>query len=221
MNVHSIFQTIQGEGPFSGSPAIFVRFAGCNLRCFFCDTDFDAGTIHTPEALAQKVANLQASIPRGNCYRLVLTGGEPMLQPLFDFIMFLNSFTNMPVDIETAGTVWPDRLTNVLERVQIVCSPKTSNVHPEIKYRANAWKYIIRAGETDPKDGLPNKATQLGIIDQRIYRPAILSPDQIFVQPCDEGDVDKNKRNVDEAVHSAMRFGYRLSLQVHKLVGLP
>lgn len=224
LNVHSVFQTIQGEGPFSGHPAIFVRFAGCNLQCTFCDTDFDKGEIYTPEALAKKLIALRKTIPGGSHYRYVLTGGEPMLQPLVPLIALLQSLDkNVQIDIETAGTVWPVNFDQVKDRVHIVCSPKTPKLHPELRWAAHAWKYIIKAGCTAANDGLPCGSTQRPFADylERIYRPAMVNPEIVWVQPCDEGDAEKNKANQEEAVHSVMQFGYRLSLQIHKIVGLP
>jgi len=98
--VHSVFHTIQGEGPFVGTPAIFVRFAGCNLRCFWCDTDFEAGKERTANELAQQIVELAAET---NCKFIVLTGGEPMLQPLRELIDH-EKLERFSFQIETAGT---------------------------------------------------------------------------------------------------------------------
>jgi len=224
LKVHSIFHTIQGEGPEAGTPALFVRFAGCNLRCYFCDTDFAEGEVYSPADLARRVASL---LPTHQQHRIVLTGGEPMLQPLAPFVKELTSHYGQrnTIDIETAGTVWSDGLQAYWKEIKIVCSPKTPRIHPLVVEHARAWKYIIRAGEVDPNDGLPSKATQIGapIINQLLYRPSAVdvSPSRIYVQPCDENDVLQNDANAKEAANSAMRFGYKLSIQLHKIVGLP
>ena len=73
--VNEIFYSLQGEGRWSGTPMVFVRFSGCNLACPFCDTDFSAGT---PMSLEEIVA--EAAKAGGDCRRVVFTGGEPTLQ---------------------------------------------------------------------------------------------------------------------------------------------
>lgn len=224
MKVHSVFYTIQGEGPEAGTPAVFVRFSGCNLRCHFCDTDFAHGETVTPERLAEVVA---AMFPPHKQHRIVLTGGEPMLQPLTPFVRELvEKYGQLnSIDIETAGTVWPEGLEAFSKHIGIVCSPKTPRVHARVAELAKAWKYIIKKGEVDPHDGLPNRSTQAlaPIIRQLVYRPSLIdvSPSSIYVQPCDELDPVLNAANATEAATSAMQYGYKLSLQLHKIVGLP
>ena len=71
--VNEIFYSLQGEGANTGTPAIFIRFSGCNLRCPFCDTDFAAFTEMTADEIAAATAAYPAEL-------VVLTGGEPSLQ---------------------------------------------------------------------------------------------------------------------------------------------
>ena len=73
--INEIFYSLQGEGAFSGSAAIFVRFSGCNLRCPFCDTDFKAYKEMSAQEIVESVKPLSK-----NCEHVVLTGGEPTLQ---------------------------------------------------------------------------------------------------------------------------------------------
>lgn len=217
--VNSIWRTIQGEGPWSGLPAIFVRFSGCNLKCNFCDTAFEEG--HWRD-LTTLVDEIHALVRSTGHRRVVFTGGEPMLWPLGELISMLHD--SVETQIETAGTVWPHDLERVFERanVSIICSPKTPKVVPQIIQYADAWKYIIKAGCVDPQDGLPIGSTQRGVsnLTQKLYR-ADTSPNEIFVQPCDEDDPRKNAANLQEAVLSSLRYGYRLSVQVHKIAGVP
>jgi organic radical activating enzyme len=215
--VHSIFYTIQGEGPWAGKPTIFVRFAGCNLRCFFCDTDFAGGTHYTTKDLAHVL--MQASL-ESKCLDFVLTGGEPMLQPLTGLIQYMNAIPSAyRFQVETAGTVWPVEMETVMNRgVLIVCSPKTPKVHAQIEKYASAWKYIIMAGDTDPEDGLPIRSTQTPGGAARIFRPNYKGA--VYVQPCDEGDPRVNTANITLAVNIVKKYGYRLSMQMHKYAGI-
>lgn len=73
MRVNEIFYSIQGEGRYTGTPAIFIRLAGCNLRCNFCDTEHQPYQDLTEEEIMRQIADFPAS-------HIVITGGEPMLQ---------------------------------------------------------------------------------------------------------------------------------------------
>ena len=211
--VHSIWYTIQGEGPWAGFPAIFVRFTGCNLRCFFCDTDFADGTLRSAIELAAILRDMSKLY---NCKRFVLTGGEPMLQPLSNLITHLGE--SYRYQIETAGTIWPKGLEFYNSSLTIVVSPKTPKISPMVAKYASAWKYIIREGGPAAVDGLPLTSTQIDGEAATICRPQ--NAGQIFVQPCDEQDEARNALNLQEAVRIAMLHNYRLSLQIHKIAGV-
>lgn len=230
--LQEVFYTIQGEGPQSGRPAVFVRLAGCNLACTFCDTEFETGINSRVE-----VEMIVAQVMKHEHHKLVvLTGGEPLRQnviPLIDAL--LNAGVEL-VQIETAGTLWVPGLGAWIEMgyVQLVCSPKTPGIHPMIERWCLHYKYVISAGEIDENDGLPNRGTQGKTRDiiGRLYRPtpdagkghddpAFSGPLTVWVSPCDAHDMTQNQLNVSTAVWSAMRFGYRLSLQTHKIVNLP
>lgn len=73
MRVNEIFYSIQGEGRYTGTPAIFIRLAGCNLRCDFCDTEHQPYQDLTEEEIMRQIADFPTS-------HVVITGGEPMLQ---------------------------------------------------------------------------------------------------------------------------------------------
>ena len=219
--VHSIFYTIQGEGPWAGKPTIFVRFAGCNLRCFFCDTDFTGGELFTPEGLAENLVDLATTT---GCNHFVLTGGEPLLQPLPALLRLMPEACRF--QIETAGTVWQSGLEDYLEpkRLIIVVSPKAPLVHPDIRAHAAAWKYIIRAGELNDTDGLPESSTQREGEYAGICRPPAGTPrSAIYVQPCDESGMRTPPEiddNIKAAVAVALKYGYNLSMQIHKYAGV-
>lgn len=204
--VHSLFRTIQGEGPNAGQPAIFIRLAGCNLRCFWCDTDFANGETIPMEELAREV-----SLLAGDAITLVvITGGEPLLQNIAPLCKTLLEW-NYQVQVETAGTVWAP----LPAAVQLVCSPKTADVHPEVALRCRHWKYILRAGEVD-EDGLPTNSTQVRGRRNHLFR----GHGTIWVQPLDEQDPEANRLNTLEAIDACYEHGYRLSYQVHKAIGV-
>lgn len=94
--VNEIFYTLQGEGFFTGVPAVFIRFAECNLRCDFCDTDFRESLEMTLDDIAMTLAQYPAK-------HIVLTGGEPSLQTDKELLDMLHG-EGCYVQIETNGT---------------------------------------------------------------------------------------------------------------------
>lgn len=210
--VKSIFGTIQGEGPYAGCPATFIRLGGCNLKCSFCDTDF---TSDLDEMHAEEICNYIMTDER-HYGLVVITGGEPMLQNLARLIMTIAS--QLPyvktVQIETAGTVWPAFLevavASLPPLVEIVVSPKTPKVNRTVAEKVKHWKYLISASDIrNGDDGLP----------EYLARP--IRPDAvIYVQPMDEYNPAKNEANVKLAKEIALQYGYRISLQQHKILGV-
>ena len=233
LTVHSIFPTIQGEGPWSGFPAVFIRLSGCNLRCHFCDTEFESGTIMSNSDILKQVyaAYDTFGATLGVTRRIVLTGGEPARQDCTDLIKLL-SYNHFAVQVETAGTYFP----TWLRATKTVISPKTRNVHKGFydNVRFSDWKYVLRAGDVSPVDGLPLSCTQvynpddttvdtkeLAILSEKHGAPARPpSWAAVWLSPMDEGDEVKNAANRRAVAESCMHFGYRAMLQIHKLMGL-
>ena len=96
MRVNEIFYSLQGEGFYAGTPAVFVRFSGCNLKCSFCDTLHDRFREMSEEEIMQEVVKYPAS-------HVVITGGEPALQLTVSLVDRLHS-AGKYVQIETNGT---------------------------------------------------------------------------------------------------------------------
>lgn len=226
LQYREIFYTLQGEGPHSGIPAVFLRLTGCNLRCWFCDTVWsDEEDLHfMPDIIVNRIA---VKMP-AHCKLLVLTGGEPMRQWLAPFLKTLwHTLPDVVVQVETAGTLWQEDLQEFLPRfygpgyrLEFVVSPKTARINPEIWKRARAFKYIIKHRQVDPLDGLPFMATQIN----SPHQVALAKPRpgaEIYLSPCDEDDSHYNKLNMEEVARSAMKFGHRAGVQLHKLLRLP
>jgi 7-carboxy-7-deazaguanine synthase len=206
--VKEMFSTLQGEGANAGAAAVFCRFAGCNLwsgreadradaDCQFCDTDF-VGTDGGGGARFATADNLADAIEQtwegGADNRLVvLTGGEPMLQvdPLLIDALHLRGFR---IAIETNGTL------AVHETIDWICvSPKAGA--PLVQTHGHELKLVF------PQSGLsPADVEGLAFVHR-------------FLQPMDGPDAKENTaRAVDYCkAHPA----WRLSVQTHKLIGLP
>jgi 7-carboxy-7-deazaguanine synthase len=213
IDVHSIFKTIQGEGPFCGERALFIRLWGCNLRCPGCDTEYTSTRVTwTPHDLTEHVWRVE-QWPHGAL--IVLTGGEPFRQNVVPTIYALIS-AGYQVQVETNGVIAPPGLESLdyFTRFTIVCSPKTSQIHPAIKKRAAAFKYVLRAGEISD-EGLPLRALGHKATPHVARpRPGAL----VYVQPMDEGDPAVNELNLHHTIQSTMKHGYRLQIQVHKII---
>lgn len=94
--INEIFYSLQGEGVHTGTPAVFVRFSGCNLRCSFCDTRHEDGTWMTNEEIVEEVRRHPSRL-------VILTGGEPSLQIDDDLLRLLHD-DGRYICIETNGT---------------------------------------------------------------------------------------------------------------------
>lgn len=210
IEIHSIWDTIQGEGPFAGMPATFIRLAGCNLQCQFCDTDY---TSRRYSLTASEILEEVRRLPRRRL--VVLTGGEPFRQSIELLVEWLTNDKKL-VQIETNGTLKPKWYSHP-ENVTIVCSPKTPLLAKGMWDWVDAVKYVVEAGYID-EDGLP--LSSVGPQYGRPARPPEGWKGDIYVQPLDFQDRAENLMNVQAAVESCMTHGYRLCLQVHKLVGL-
>lgn len=216
LEVHSIFSTIQGEGPFCGRPAVFVRLAGCNLQCPGCDTEYTQGRTRLNYNEIHQGILTRLTETDSNANLIVISGGEPFRQNIAPFCDFLIE-NDFDVQIETNGSMQiPMELSQL---VTVVCSPKTAKLHPSALHRANAFKYVMKAGNMREEDGLPLQA-----LDHRatpyIARPHKSFRGKIYLQPMDEQDVFKNFKNTRAVLDSAMKHNYTVQLQIHKLLNV-
>jgi 7-carboxy-7-deazaguanine synthase len=242
LNIHEVFATIQGEGPFSGHPALFTRLSQCSLKCYFCDTPFDNVNKMQVGEIVRLAKVWRNAAPERNL--VVVTGGEPFIQNLCYLLRDLAT-AKFHIQIETAGTHWLVRNKEkpvydpiisfqagdcTPGQVSIVCSPKTPTIHDAIAKNACCYKYIVAVGDAALDDGLPMQSTQRLGVNARLFRPVKtmtrdyerVFPVPIYVQPRDDGeDVESTQANVKHARDVALKYGYRLSLQLHKMLGLP
>lgn len=227
--VHSIFYTIQGEGPFAGQPAVFVRLAGCNLQCPLCDTDYTSQRLRMQPEHVFRVAEEEINAymaksgktGRNRCDLIVITGGEPFRQTLDPLVRtFLGK--GLRVQIETNGSLYQE-LTYFHEHLTIVCSPKTGMINRRLLKHIKAFKYVASAASLkDSDDGLPMAALEHPN-SGRLFRPPFGYNGQIYLQPVDEKDNRRggnNDKNLAAVVKSCMDYGHTLCLQVHKYAGV-
>ena len=216
LDIHSIFSTIQGEGPFTGRPAVFVRLAGCNIQCPGCDTEYTQDRQRLDYGSILQEIHEQLAITFSNANLIVISGGEPFRQNIAPLCHFLIE-NDFDVQIETNGSMQiPLELPQM---VTVVCSPKTAKLHPSALHRANAFKYVMRANNMLEEDGLPLQALEHRATPY-IARPHKSFKGKIYLQPMDEQDPEINARNTAAVLASALKHNYTVQLQIHKLLNV-
>jgi len=207
-SVKEIFYTLQGEGANTGRPAVFLRFAGCNLWsgrepdraaavCRFCDTEFvgtdgsGGGKFETAEALAAAVAGVWPAPNRVGRF-VVCTGGEPLLQLDAALVAALREHGFM-VAVETNGTLAPPG-----GGLWLTVSPKAGA--PLALTRGDELKLVYPQAGAEPE------------------RYAQLEFRHFFLQPMDGPEKALNTRLA--TAYCLAHPAWRLSLQTHKLIGI-
>lgn len=132
MVVSEIFFSLQGEGILVGTPSVFIRTAGCNLRCNWCDTPYASWDPEGDELAVDEIVDKAMSFGAKHC---VLTGGEPMIASGIHELAGELKSAGMHVTIETAGTVSPGHIACDLASL----SPKLSNSTPDDRLSAR-WR---------------------------------------------------------------------------------
>lgn len=191
--INELFYSLQGEGFWSGRPAVFIRFSGCNLKCPFCDTDHTAHVLMSVEDIVNEVKKYPTDF-------IVLTGGEPALYVDEDIINALHKCGKY-ISIETNGT------HPVLESIDwITLSPKDSFV-------ANAKVVIDSCNEI--------KIVYDGNNEDVILAYSDFPANYYYVQPCDMGEQSASRKIMAMAIEFCLKHPlWSLSLQQHKIVGI-
>ena len=194
--VNNIFYSLQGEGRNTGRAAVFIRFAGCNLRCSFCDTEFESYREMTEEDILAVIRDYPSHF-------VVLTGGEPTLQVDEAFVDFLHQH-EYEVAMESNGTRPAPKNLDWL-----TVSPKTfSGEWGEVRgKRLPDELKVVFDENTDPETFLSPLTSHLSPL--------------LYLQPCDTGDPERNKAITQACVEYIKQHPqWRLSLQTHKLIDI-
>ncbi len=201
--VVEIFDSMQGEGIHTGASATFIRLAGCNLACPFCDTDFTVFTkMNIPEIAAK-------AIGFGNRL-IVLTGGEPLVHPdLSDLISEIRSALN-----------------------HVVIELETNGMKPLTHYMEEAIDFVSLSPKVPRDRVMLDSCSSLKILFPYLPAVtaedfAHFPSNEYFIQPIDENldGIDQlfdSKKNILRAAVEVKRLGYpwRLGVQLHKMIGV-
>ncbi len=203
LKVVEVFASVQGEGLRLGQPTIFIRLAGCNLRCAFCDTKYAwrDGRVATPAQLVQEAVKVRRRFP---CRWVCLTGGEPLLQKTKVLVLGLKA-RGFEVQVETNGTFRPDVPADWFS---VSPKPPDFKVAPELKRKADEVKLVVTRGLS-----FRDVYKVRGMFPART--PLLLQPQSNSVWSVRKGwkllglSLDAGLPNV------------RLTIQAHKILGLP
>lgn len=138
LNIKEIFHSLQGEGGRAGENTIFIRLAGCNLNCNYCDTEYDSGNLYT-------ICELLKQIKKHTSNWICWTGGEPTLQLNEDIIQYFKNL-GYKQSIETNGT---NPIPNGLD--YITCSPKVQNIKENFPNGLNEIRLPFNSNTKIPK----------------------------------------------------------------------
>ncbi|MDR3260547.1 MAG: 7-carboxy-7-deazaguanine synthase QueE [Tannerella sp.] len=189
--MNEIFYSLQGEGGRQGEASVFIRLTGCNLTCDFCDTDFSSGR-------AMSAVEILSSIRQFPCRWIVWTGGEPTLQLTDERLLFFRE-KGYRQAIESNGH---KRLSALLDYT--VVSPKGDTAYArEINPSVHEIRLPVQAGRP-----IPPTAT-------------LPAAGYYFLSPVFTADRRSTQANIDYCVEQVKRQPeWRLSLQIHKLIGI-
>lgn len=197
MVINEIFYSLQGEGINAGRAAIFIRLSHCNLRCSYCDTEFESGTEMTLEEIHERIATFPSQF-------IIWTGGEPTLQLTDETIAFFRG-QGYEQAIETNGTRRPPMGLDY-----VTCSPKPEamkRLHESFPNGVSEFRFPI-----SPEGELPPAIEKLPLAKAYLVSP-------IFIG-------DQAERLDPIALERCLQFvksnpRWRLSLQLHKLIHIP
>jgi organic radical activating enzyme len=222
-----VFFSLQGEGKNQGTPSVFVRTSRCNLYCTWCDTPYTWNWIGSPFAHEQKFdkrshtielepAEVAAWVGRWSCRRVVLTGGEPLLQAgacreLVELLRAVDA--TYSVEIETNGTLVPSPELDALLS-QYTVSPKlaSSGVEATLRSKPQALEYFAR----NPKSVFKFVVSDAGDAAEvaLVAETYAIAPDRIYLMPRGTSPAELEARRPDVAA-TCLERGYRFSDRLH------
>jgi len=216
MRIAEFFKSIQGEGEFAGTPAVFVRTTGCNLRCSFCDTPH---TSWNPEGVHEPWQTILDRILADDCRHVIVTGGEPMLQPDVVSLSHALKRADRFVTIETAGTidrpVHADLMSISPKRVNStpVGNAMWASRHeerrdcPDIVGRMTRdYRYQLKYVVDQPED--------VDDVDRHVREIGGIAPSRVFLMP--QGiDAEELRQKTEWLRPAAEERGYCVSPRLH------
>ena len=212
LNVSEIFHAIQGEGKYTGANVVFLRLSGCDLHCTWCDTKYHwAKTEMELDDVAKEIYKFKSN-------RIVVTGGEPMLQQdiLVELFKIIDVDHDYHITIETNGTIVPTH--EMKKRVDHwACSPKLANSGNDLEKRINydALQAINKMNDSIFKFVVSSDEDMEEI--KFLERQVPLKHDKIYLMK--EGmTTEQQYKGMKEFVNKCRDLGYHFSPRLHIMV---
>ncbi len=206
VRLNEIYPSLQGEGLLAGTPSVFVRLQGCNLRCSWCDQ---------PLALEKsdnfvEIDSIVDEVKSFGVRHVVITGGEPFFEPNLDKLILSFLLENLSVQIETNGTLWNPGVEPFAEEVHITLSPKAAAnffVHGSVLKYAKELKFVV------------DESLTVEDIVKGNFLP-FLRKGKVILQP--EGNRNSMLEKAKEIAYALSRKGLavRVLPQLHKILGI-
>jgi 7-carboxy-7-deazaguanine synthase len=240
--VHSMFYTIQGEGPYAGHPALFIRLAGCNIGlkqdCPWCDTKFhlaDGRVINGHDAIMHE-------LHAHKCSLIVLTGGEPLLQwhhikqVVTQVDPHFGMLSRPTWQFETNGLLLREDMIDTARRhghMHFVCSPKVPHTRVTYPLVPQFWfnsadvlsfKYVVTADSASPYHDVPEDAlvaeNDVYISGMAVYKRNTLPGEVANIWDDTLIDQKETARNYRHAARLAMDYNRHMTCQTHLFGGV-
>jgi 7-carboxy-7-deazaguanine synthase len=187
VNIAEIYKSVQGEGLLTGTPSVFVRTSGCNLRCWFCDTPF---TSWAPEGIDISVDEIVAQVEEWDCRHVVVTGGEPMLfaelLPLADQLQRRGRH----ITVETAGTLYLPvtcDLMSISPKLASSGPPATQHAHWSRRHERERHRPLVLRALLSEYDYqlkfVIDRAAELDEVEDLVTELPALREDRILLMP--------------------------------------
>ena len=215
--IKEIFTSIQGEGPFVGYKQLFIRFCGCNLKCAYCDTDYDSNNAqdYTVNEILQITKNCS------DIHSISLTGGEPLLNT--EFIKELSKVCKLPLYLETNGTL-PQKLEEIIDCISFIAADiklQSATGHVTMWNEHEAFFRIACQKELFAKAVFDNNINDIEIhkiahLCKKFDIELILQPMMRGKSICVTSEFMQNVLDKCLVIHNKTR----LIPQVHKFIGI-
>jgi 7-carboxy-7-deazaguanine synthase len=215
MRIAEFFQSVQGEGEYAGTPSIFVRTSGCNLRCWFCDTPY---TSWNPEGTQEPWTSILSRILDCDCRHVVITGGEPLLQPNVVDLSHALKAAGRFVTIETAGTVHRPVHADLMS-----ISPKRANSTPHDQIWTDRHEARRECNETVSRmmreyhyqlKYVIDRPEDIDDVDRHIEKLGNVTSSRVFLMP--QGiDAEEIRGKTAWLQAAAEQRGFRVSPRLH------
>ena len=187
MKIAEVYKSVQGEGLLTGTPSVFVRASGCNLRCWFCDTPF---TSWAPEGTDISVDEIVAQVEEWDCRHVVLTGGEPMLYAELLPLAEQLRQRGWHITVETAGTLYLPVACDLMSISPKLASsgpspaqhPHWSRRHDRQRYQPKVLRSLLAEYDCQLKFVI-DRAAELDEVEDLVAALPAVREDRVLLMP--------------------------------------